>query len=659
MIRLLSPLARRLSVLPRPVRKAFMVAADALMLPVATWLAFALRLGEPLPYYMLQFWWLLVAVPLLSMPVFIGLGLYRAVVRFMGLQALLAVVKGVTVSALIMAVVTVLVGQYGFPRSVLVLYWLIALVLVGGSRLVARSFFHRITRGRHAKERVIIYGAGAAGVQSASALMSGREYSPVAFVDDDPALQGEEVHGIRVHAPAAPERLAGRYGASQVLLAMPSLGRSQRRRIISDLEAKQLHVKTLPGLADLVSGQARVDEFLEVDIGDLLGRDAVEPRRELLEACIRGKTVMVTGAGGSIGSELARQILRQEPVQLLLYELSEFNLYRVDRELRALMARESLRVDIVALLGSVANKKRLERVMTSFRVDTVYHVAAYKHVPMVEQNLIEGVRNNLFGTWHCAEAAVGAGVESFVLISTDKAVRPTNMMGATKRLGEMALQAMAQRQQGTRFTMVRFGNVLGSSGSVVPLFREQIRQGGPLTVTHPEVTRYFMTIPEAAELVLQAGSMGEGGDVFVLDMGEPVKILDLAKRMIHLMGLKERDEEHPDGDIDIRFIGLRPGEKLYEELLIGENVSATAHPMIRRANEEYLDWKDLAEYLRRLDEACRSFDCGTIRAAMVELVSGYPERGRVLDQLWVREHDVPEADGPVPAEKLPAPTRLH
>jgi FlaA1/EpsC-like NDP-sugar epimerase len=645
--------------LPRPAKKACMIAVDVLLLPLAIWLAFALRLGEPFPYYMLRFWWLLLTVPVLSMPVFVGLGLYRAVVRFMGLQALLAVVKGVTISALIMAVVTVLVGQYGFPRSVLVLYWLIALVLVGGSRLAARSFFHRITRGRHAKERVIIYGAGAAGVEAASALMSGREYSPVAFVDDDSVLQGQEVHGIRVHSPASLEHLADRYGATQVLLAMPSVGRSQRRRIISDLEAKQLHVKTLPGLADLVSGHARVNEFHEVDIGDLLGRDVVEPRRELLEACIREKVVMVTGAGGSIGSELARQIVRQGPTQLLLYEVSEFNLYRIERELRVYIAQESLQVDLVALLGSVANRKRLERVMTSFRVDTVYHAAAYKHVPMVEQNLIEGVRNNVFGTWNCAEAAVAAGVESFVLISTDKAVRPTNMMGATKRLAEMVLQAMARRQPGTRFTMVRFGNVLGSSGSVVPLFREQIRQGGPVTVTHPEVTRYFMTIPEAAELVLQAGSMGTGGDVFVLDMGEPVKILDLAKRMIHLMGLKERDDDNPDGDVDIRFIGLRPGEKLYEELLIGDNVDATAHPMIRRANEDYLTWDELAGYLRRLDEACREFDCGTIRATMVEVVSGYPERGRVLDQLWVQEHDVPESDGTVPAEKLPAPTRLH
>jgi FlaA1/EpsC-like NDP-sugar epimerase len=652
-------IVRRLALLPRSIKKALMVSADTMMMSLGVWLAFALRLGEPFPDQIFIFWWLLIAVPLLSVPVFVGLGLYRAVVRFMGLQALVAVVKSVTISALIMAVVTVLVGQYGFPRSVLVLYWLLALVLVGGSRLAARSLFHCITRGRHAKERVIIYGAGAAGVQSASALMSGREYSPVAFVDDDPVLQGQEVHGIRVHSPASLEYLADRYGATQVLLAMPSVGRSQRRRIISDLEAKQLHVKTLPGLADLVSGHARVNEFRDVDIGDLLGRDAVEPRRELLEACIRDKVVMVTGAGGSIGSELARQIVRQGPTQLLLYEVSEFNLYRIERELRAFIAQESLQVDLVALLGSVANRKRLERVMTSFRVDTVYHAAAYKHVPMVEQNLIEAVRNNVFGTWHCAEAAVAAGVESFVLISTDKAVRPTNMMGATKRLGEMVLQAMARRQPGTRFTMVRFGNVLGSSGSVVPLFREQIRQGGPVTVTHPEVTRYFMTIPEAAELVLQAGSMGTGGDVFVLDMGEPVKILDLAKRMIHLMGLKERDDDHPDGDVDIRFVGLRPGEKLYEELLIGDNVEATAHPMIRKAREEYLEWDDLADHLRRLDEACREFDCGTIRAAMVELVSGYPERGRVIDQLWVREHDVPEADGTVPAEKLPAPTRLH
>ena len=489
---------------------------------------------------------------------------------------------------------------------------------------------------------MILYGAGAAGLQAALALRGGGQFRPVAFVDDDPALHGSEVNGIRIHPPGRLAKLVARHEVKQVLLALPSAGRARRRAIVAELEPLPVHVKTLPALADLVSGEARLDEFQEVAIEDLLGRDPVPPRDDLLAAGIRGRTVLVTGAGGSIGSELCRQILRLGPVQLLLYENAEYPLYRIERELRTLAAGEGLDTAIVPLLGTVANEQRLQRLMAGFGVHTVYHAAAYKHVPLVEHNLIEGVRNNVFGTLRCARAAMAAGVASFVLVSTDKAVRPINVMGASKRMAELVLQGLAGEQErlghATRFTMVRFGNVLGSSGSVVPLFREQIRNGGPLTVTDPEVTRYFMTIPEAAELVLQAGSMGQGGDVFVLDMGEPVRIVDLARRMVHLSGLTVRDEAQPHGDIEIRFTGLRPGEKLYEELLLGEDVEPTEHPMIRRAQELAYPWPELEPKLEELDAACQEFDCVAARRLLAWGVCGFGQEGAIVDWLWLHQH---------------------
>ncbi|WP_435103945.1 polysaccharide biosynthesis protein [Arhodomonas sp. AD133] len=634
--------------LPREWKRALMVAADVIGLPLSLWLAFALRLGTPAPS-VVGFWPLFIIVPLATVPMFVGLGLYRAVVRYLGGHAVFAVLKGVSLSALALAAMAIIWDMRGLPRTVIILYWLIALFVVGGTRFFARAWLQVLCRRSEVEERVIIYGAGSAGVQAATALQNGYGYDPIAFVDDDPALQGVIMQGMRVYPPAQLEAVARQHGALQVLLAIPSAARSRRREVIQRLERIPLHVRTLPDLADLVSGHARVNEFREVDVEDLLGRTPVAPDRGLLASAIQGKSVLVTGAAGSIGSELCRQILRLEPARLLLLELSEYGLYRIERELRATAQRDGLHVEVNGLLGSVTHRRRLQRVMEAFAVNTVYHAAAYKHVPIVEHNVIEGVRNNVFGTLHCAQAALAAGVDSFVLISSDKAVRPTNVMGATKRLAEMILQGLAAERPHTRFAVVRFGNVLGSSGSVVPLFRDQIRNGGPVTVTHPEVTRYFMTIPEASELVLQAGAMGEGGDVFVLDMGEPVKILDLARRMIHLSGLRVRDEDAPDGDIAIEFTGLRPGEKLFEELLIGDNVVPTRHPMIQRAKERYLAWPEMERQLQAVDTACRAFDCRALRSLLGGLVQDFDNGNQLLDLVWAREGQktTPVTTGPL------------
>ncbi|HET8700089.1 MAG TPA: nucleoside-diphosphate sugar epimerase/dehydratase [Nitrococcus sp.] len=619
-----------------------MVGADMAMLPLAVWSAFALRFGTISPSYLERFWWLFIATPLLTIPIFHVLGLYRAVVRYMSTQAVFAVVRGVAISALLIIAMSLMLDMRGLPRSVVILYALFALLYIGGSRFLIRALLQSLTRRRTHKEPVIIYGAGAAGLQSAIALLGGNEYEPVAFVDDNRSLHGVVMHGIKVHSPVLLPKLTGSLGVSYVLLAMPSLSRARRNAILTRLEPLPLRVKSLPGLADLVSGAARIDDFREVDIEDLLGRDSVIPDQGLLGECIRGKVVMVTGAGGSIGGELCRQILRLSPAVLILYELSEPALYRIERELRHILQAKGIAIEVVSLLGSVMERAALRRVMSVWGVHTVYHAAAYKHVPIVEHNYISGVRNNVFGTWYAAEAALAAGVERFVLVSTDKAVRPTNVMGASKRLAELVLQALHDRggrdgEPAPRFCMVRFGNVLGSSGSVVPLFREQIRSGGPVTVTHPEITRYFMTIPEATALVIQAGAMAEGGDVFVLDMGKSVKIVDMARRMIHLAGYEVRDEENPNGDIAIEFTGLRPGEKLYEELLIGDDITPTQHPMIRRAQECFQPWPQLQVYLEQLLRACDRFDCEGVRRVLLETVNGFTPTQSIHDLIWQRE----------------------
>jgi FlaA1/EpsC-like NDP-sugar epimerase len=632
---MISKIAKRLAAVPRPAKRLITASVDLIALPFALWSAFALRFGTMTPPID-RYWLLFIVVPLLTVPALKVFGLYREVLRYMGPQAVTAILKGVTVSAVLLGAVALLGEARSLPRSVLILYWLTALVYVGGSRVLLRALLQSLIRRPRGREPVVIYGAGAAGAQLINALDQGFEYAPVALIDDDKALHGSIVRGLRVYAPAELDALVERSGIRYVLLALPTISRERRRAILNWLEPYPVHVKTVPSLNDVVAGNARLDQVREVDIDDLLGRDAVAPEQALLDSCIRGKDVLVTGAGGSIGSELCRQIACLSPRRLVLFEVSEFGLYQIERELRAALEQRAEEVELVPILGSVQDRKHLQAVMKAFGIATVYHAAAYKHVPMVEHNLLEGIRNNAIGTWHAAMAARETGVERFVLISTDKAVRPTNVMGASKRMAELVLQGLAQEGGKTIFCMVRFGNVLGSSGSVVPLFREQIRQGGPVTITHPEITRYFMTIPEAAALVIQAGAMAEGGDVFVLDMGEPVKIVDLARKMIHLMGFQVRDEQHPRGDIELRFTGLRPGEKLYEELLIGDNVTGTRHPMIMRAMEAALPWAEVEVLLHALEAAHERFDCREAHAVLKVAVAGFVSSGPEQDLLWQR-----------------------
>ncbi len=567
------------------------------------------------------------------LPIMWGLGLHRSVVRFMGLDLFVNAFRIATLAALIVSLLSLILPTLDLPvRTVLVL-WAGVLIWISGSRLMARL----LLRGsRHRADRVIIYGAGEAGFRLANSLTSGQEFVPVCYVDDNETIWGSVLNGLEVHPPRSLSWLVEELDVSRVLLALPSASRRRRRSILLKLEALPVHVQTIPDIGDLVTGRARVDAIREVDVEDLLGRDPVPPDPELLDACIRGKSVMVTGAGGSIGSELCRQIARLGPTRLILLEVSEIALYNIENELRRLRESESLDFEFVPLLGSAHHKARVRSVMTSYGVNTVYHAAAYKHVPIVEHNILEGVHNNVFGTLHTAEAALEAGVQTFVLISTDKAVNPTNTMGATKRFAELVLQALQERAEKTTFCMVRFGNVLASSGSVVPLFREQIRQGGPVTVTHPDIIRYFMTIPEAAQLVIQAGSMGQGGDVFVLDMGKPVLIRDLAYRMIHLMGLTVRDENDPDGDIEIQYTGLRPAEKLYEELLIGNDVVGTEHQRIMRAAEAFHRWEELEPRVRSLWEACQLGDCERARGLLLEAVGEYRPTNEIDDLVWRR-----------------------
>ena len=558
-------------------------------------------------------------------------GFYRTVVRFMGLELLVASLKCMTGAALALVLYALIVDSAVIAQRQIGAFWLVALVYVVSSRSIARLLLLSIGP---VGDRVIIYGSGDAGVRLASALSGRGDYSVIAFVDDNPTLHGTVVNSFPVHSSALIETLVEEFSIKRILLALPSLTRRKRRRIINRLEQLPVHVQTMPDLHDIILGDARVDDIRDVEIEDLLGRDVVAPIPELLGPHITGRSVMVTGAGGSIGSELSAQILRLDPKHLILLEISEAALYGIDQRLQEIKKLNTLNTEIVPLIGSTHHQARVTEVLKNYGVNTIYHAAAYKHVPMVEHNMLEGVHNNIFGTLNTAAAAIDAGVDSFVLVSTDKAVKPTNVMGATKRYAELILQALEQRDSRTRFSMVRFGNVLASSGSVVPRFREQIRAGGPVTVTHKEIYRYFMTIPEAASLVLQAGSMAEGGEVFVLDMGEPVRIVDLAEKMIHLMGLTVRTEDNPDGDIDIEFTGLRPAEKLYEELLIGDDVAGTRHPRILQAREDFLAWNALEPMLDGLWKACERQNCEEARALLLEGVIGYSPTEHVEDLVW-------------------------
>lgn len=655
--------------LPGIQKRLLILGFDALLLWLALFFAFSARVGfqELLSNYLKPYLTLCVLTPLIALPIYHFMGLYRAVLRHMGPQVSLVILRASLVSCFLLTAVIYGFDFKGVPRSIPVIFWLFSSLLLGLSRYTVRFWLsgytfkdillHSINPRKknghnHRGIPVAIYGAGDAGTQLATALNRSREYRPVAFIDDNEAMAGRTVTGKRIYQPAQISKLISETRAEEILLAIPSVKRQRRTEIVQQLESYGLPIKSMPGMRDLASGRLQLQDVQEVDIGDVLGREEVKPIPELIEKHIASKVVMVTGAGGSIGSEMVRQALVRKPKTLVLFEHSEFNLYAIDQELQKAI-RAGVDTQIIAVLGSINDPARMLDVMKTYKVETLYHAAAYKHVPIVQYNVSQGLRNNVLGTLFTAQAAIAASVKNFVLISTDKAVRPTNVMGASKRLAEMVLQALSHENEvefyypelfglaigqtitnNTHFTMVRFGNVLGSSGSVIPVFREQIRTGGPITVTHPEITRYFMTIPEAAQLVIQAGAMGQGGDVFVLEMGEPIKIVDLAKRMISLSGLMFKDEQNPDGDIEIAFSGLRPGEKLYEELLIGDVVAGTEHPRICRASEEMLPWIELKQVLGEILSTLNEHHYKITRELLLRYVNGYKPSSKVEDWLY-------------------------
>ena len=628
-------LHQRFMSIERRRKRLIMVMADLVALPLALWSAYALRFSNLWPEaFLYPAAWLFVVVPVAGVLIFIKLGLYRAVVRYMGSQAIWTVAMGVCILSLMLWAAAYVFQIKPFPRSIPINFALVAMVYVGGSRLLMRSYYHWLLNRFLNKTSVLIYGAGGSGVQLAKALAGSQELCCVGFLDDDQSLWNSSVAGLKVYDPARIPDLVKKRKIESVLLAMPSATPKARKHILDRLADYPVHVRTVPAMHEIVSGES-VANLREIEIEDLLGRDPVPPKKQLIDASIRDKVVLVSGAGGSIGSEICRQVIIYQPKCLLLYEQSEFALYTIEQELQSLMQEKSLDIPCIPLLGSISDESRLHEVFQRFPVQTIYHAAAYKHVPLVEHNVLEGIRNNTLGTKVMAEIALKHKVERFVLISTDKAVRPTNVMGATKRLAELILQDLATKSQNTIFSMVRFGNVLGSSGSVVPLFRRQIESGGPVTVTHPEITRFFMTIPEAASLVIQAGSMAKGGDVFVLDMGESVRIVELARRMIRLMGYEVRNEKFLNGDIEITFTGLRPGEKLYEELLIGDDVIGTDHPKIMRALEESLSQDELKQVLSGLEQAIKDQDSTEARFQLEKAVTGFKPSAAMVDWLAI------------------------
>ncbi len=572
-------------------------------------------------------------LPILAIPVFIRQGLYRAIVRYIGYQFTLTVFVSVT-SVIIAWGAILFMTKLGYPRSSIIITWLLALFYISGSRILARWFLSRTVGNISSqnRKRVVIFGAGSSGRQLLSAITKINELKVVGFVDDDPGLINHDIESIRVFPREDLESLIESQNVQEIFLAMPSIQHKKRNDIIEWLEPFPVKVSTLPGMDEIVGGKVSFSDIRDVDINDLLGREPVKPEHHLLEKCIKGKVVMITGAGGSIGSEISRQVFRHQPAAIMLYELNEFALYQIEHDLQK--ANTDPKVKIISLLGSVQDRKKLKKIIQLYQVNTIYHAAAYKHVPMVEHNISEGIYNNTQGTLITAQVAAEAGVENFVLISTDKAVRPTNIMGASKRMAEMALQALQDECETTRFVMVRFGNVLGSSGSVIPLFRKQIASGGPVTVTHKEITRYFMTISEAASLVIQAGSMGEGGDVFVLDMGETVKIDTLARKMIKLSGLEIADDENDSEGIEVIYSGLRPGEKLYEELLIGDDVKGTDHPRIMKAHEDFLPFDQFKNRLDKVISLLMFDDYISAKGEIAEIVSGYKHDSEIVDYIY-------------------------
>ena len=640
---LLFNLAAPVLAIPRPFKRLIALTVDFCLCVLSVWIAYYLRLGEVVSFFGGTAWdegsrWAAFISVTIALPLFAYSGLYRAIFRHSDWPALTTVARAVGVYTIVYFTWVELIGVDGVPRTLGILQPLVLLFLIGGSRMFARIWlggeYLSILKAVE-RPKVLIYGAGNFGRQLARAISQSREMLVLGFLDDDDRLHGHVLSGLPIYDPAQLPRIAASSRVNDVLLAMPRLNRGRRNEILDRIRSAHVSVRTLPGVTDLVKGKVSVADLRELDIDDLLAREPVMPSQILLSMNVSRKAVMVSGAGGSIGSELCRQMMAIKPRLLLLVDQSEFALYEIHHELTA--RAEELGVTVIPLLGSVQDQSRMSEIMNAWRPDTVYHAAAYKHVPLVEQNLSEGIRNNVMGTLRAANAAIDSGVKDFVLVSTDKAVRPTSVMGASKRLAEMVLQALAAKQANTKFSMVRFGNVLGSSGSVVPKFRQQIRDGGPISLTHPEVTRYFMTIPEAAQLVIQAGAMAKGGDVFVLDMGQPVKIMDLARRMVELSGLTVKDEQNPEGDIVIAVTGLRPGEKLYEELLIGDNPLTTLHPRIMKSEEDFITWPELEDKLNALEMALNVNDAGVIRLMMSQLVTGYTASENIVDWVYLEQ----------------------
>ena len=629
--------------LPRVVKRLIVLGVDAALCATSVYLAFYLRLGVWVDLRAAPFNPILASIAI-ALPIFVSLGLYRAIFRYSGWSAHLAVGQAVALYSIPFVIIYTVVGIAGVPRTVGLIQPLLLLVLVGASRMIARASlgetYQLLWRGND-RPRILIYGAGSAGRALAGAIRAGSEMRLMGFVDDNSDLWKFTINGVPVYEPADLAAVVKKRGVTDILLAIPSASRARRADLVARLRELNLHVRTLPGLMDMARGHVSIKDLRDLQIEDLLGRGIVPPDEKLLRRNIAGKVIMVTGAGGSIGSELCRQITLAEPSRLLLLDISEYNLYAIHEELRRAGSKPGLlEVELVPLLGSVTDDYRMTEVLRLWRPATIFHAAAYKHVPIVEQNVVEGVQNNVLGTLSLAKLAEQHGCRNFILISTDKAVRPTNIMGTSKRIAEMTLQALQARGSGTIFSSVRFGNVLGSSGSVVPLFRSQIAAGGPVTVTHRNMTRFFMTIPEAAQLVLQAGAMARGGDVFLLDMGDPVKIIDLARNIIELSGLTVRDESNPEGEIEICEVGLRPGEKLYEELLIGDDALPSEHPRIMRSKEHFRSWEELAPCLDRLAAAVATRDAARIKMLLKQIVPEYSPTSPLVDLVACQtEHD--------------------
>ena len=608
---------------PRSEKRLLLVVLDALLIPIILWGSFSIRFNE-LFIPKSNEWLVFPIAVLVALPIFMRLGLYRAVLKYFRSQAIMAIVFATLLSTIVWIGFVSLLNIIKIPASAALVYWLGTFTLITITRLMAQRWLYGDFSEKTSGKKVLIYGAGVAGTQLVTVLKTDPAYSLVGFIDDDTSLKGWNILGLKVYSPNHLKDIIHTHKIDEVILAMPSAGVKMRKKIINRLELFPVNVRSVPAFADMASGRLQASDIKDIDIDDLLGRETVEPDSTLLPANITGKTVMVTGAGGSIGSELCRQILNLSPSKLILLEQSEFALYMIEQELELFLQKKGVKIKINKVLGSITNPVLLKRLFRHKNIQTIYHAAAYKHVPLVEENPVAGLSNNVFGTQLLAEQSLKANVETFILISTDKAVRPTNVMGCSKRIAEMVLQALAEKPEcNTVFSMVRFGNVLGSSGSVVPKFREQIREGGPITVTHKEITRFFMSIPEAVQLVIQAGAMGKGGDVFVLDMGDSVKISDLAAKMIKLSGLTVKDENFPDGDIEVEYSGLRPGEKLYEELLIGDNVSGTQHSRIMRATETYKHWNELQENLGSLENVMNTEKVDEIKAELANIVDGY------------------------------------